>query len=174
MRLLRFAEAGTPAPLCRTERLPPSSATRRWAREPGCSAYPTPQCLVPSIIPSDTFLSACQRRLGLYLTALDDVYNALEERGVTVTQHQRLGDHCLNSANATHRHNAALAAVHRALTSVTSDALPVGSIQLADKGDGTPASKAERKGYYAHVNKGHIPDLIRFGSTTTCWEFKCY
>ena len=32
-----------------------------------------------------------------------------------------------------------------ALTSVTSDALPVGSIQLADKGDGTPASKAERK-----------------------------
>ncbi|EOD23228.1 hypothetical protein EMIHUDRAFT_239923 [Emiliania huxleyi CCMP1516] len=90
------------------------------------------------------------------------------------TQHQRLGNHCLNSANATHRHNAALAAVHRALTSVTSDALPVGSIQLADKGDGTPASKAERRGYYAHVNKGHIPDLIRFGSTTTCWEFKCY
>ena len=134
-----------------------------------------PDATVPrSIIPSDTFLSACQHRLGLYLTALDDVYNALEERGVTVTQHQRLGDHCLNSANATHRHNAALAAVHRALTSVTSDALPVGSIQLADKGDGTPASKAERKGYYAHVNKGHIPDLIRFGSTTTCWEFKCY
>ena len=28
--------------------------------------------------------------------------------------------------------------------------------------------------HYAHVNKGHIPDLIRFGSTTTCWEFKCY
>ena len=134
-----------------------------------------PDATVPrSIIPSDAFLSACQHRLGLYLTALDDVYNALEERGVTVTQHQRLGDHCLNSANATHRHNAALAAVHRALTSVTSDALPVGSIQLADKGDGTPASKAERKGYYAHVNKGHIPDLIRFGSTTTCWEFKCY
>ena len=134
-----------------------------------------PDATVPrSIIPSDTFLSACQHRLGLYLTALDDVYNALEERGVTVTQHQRLGDHCLNSANATHRHNAALAAVHRALTSVTSDALPVGSIQLADKGDGTPASKAERRGYYAHVNKGHIPDMIRFGSTTTCWEFKCY
>ena len=134
-----------------------------------------PDATVPrSIIPSDTFLSACQHRLGLYLTALDDVYNALEERGVTVTQHQRLGDHCLNSANATHRHNAALAAVHRALTSVTSDTLPVGSIQLADKGDGTPASKAERKGYYAHVNKGHIPDLIRVGSTTTCWEFKCY
>ena len=37
-------------------------------------------------------------------------------------------------------------------------------------------SKAERRGYYAHVNKGHIPDLkmIRFGSTTTCWESKCY
>ena len=44
----------------------------------------------------------------------------------------------------------------------------------ADKGDGTPASKAERKGYYAHDNKGHIPDLIRFGSSATCWEFKCY
>ena len=24
------------------------------------------------------------------------------------------------------------------------------------------------------THKGHIPDLIRFGSTTTCWEFKCY
>ena len=78
--------------------------------------------------------------------------------------------HCLNSANATHRHNAALAAVHRALTSVTSDTLPVGSIQLADKGDGTPASKAERKRYYAHVNKGHNPGLIRFGSMTTCFK----
>ena len=55
------------------------------------------------------------------------------------------------------------APINTALTSVTSDTpLPVGSIQLADKGDGTPASKAERKGYYAHVNKGHIPDLIRF------------
>ncbi|EOD28934.1 hypothetical protein EMIHUDRAFT_254013 [Emiliania huxleyi CCMP1516] len=43
-----------------------------------------PDATVPrSIIPSDTFLSACQHRLGLYLTALDDVYNALEERGVT-------------------------------------------------------------------------------------------
>ena len=81
---------------------------------------------------------------------------------MNTVQHQRLGDHCLNSANATHRHNAALAAVHRALTSVTSDTLPVGSIQLADKGDGTPASKAERMRYYAHVNKGHIPDMVRF------------
>ena len=134
-----------------------------------------PDATVPrSIIPSDTFLCACQRRLGLYLTALDDAYNALEERGVAVTQHQRLGDYCLNSANATHRHNSALAAVHRALTSITSDTLPVGSIQLADKGDGTPASKAERMRYYAHINKWHIPDMIRFGSMITCWEFKCY
>ena len=45
-----------------------------------------PDATVPrSIIPSDTFLSACQHRLGLYLTALDAVYNALEERGVIVT-----------------------------------------------------------------------------------------
>ena len=28
--------------------------------------------------------------------------------------------------------------------------------------------------YYAHVNKGHIPDMVCFGSTITCWEFKCY
>ena len=171
MRLLRFTQnAGATVPHREATSLISHSQVGS-----GAWLLRLPDATVPrSIIPSDTFLSACQHRLGLYLTALDDVYNALEERGVTVTQHQRLGDHCLNSANATHRHNAALAAVHRALTSVTSDTLPVGSIQLADKGDGTPASKAERKGYYAHVNKGHIPDLIRFGSTTTCWEFKCY
>ena len=43
------------------------------------------------------------------------------------------------------------------------------------RGDGTPASKTEAKRRYAHINDGHVPDIIRFGASGphTCIEFKC-
>ena len=45
---------------------------------------------------------------------------------------------------------------------------------MGDKGDGTPASKAEAKQRHAWLNQGHIPDLYRVGPPHTIWEVKCW
>ena len=67
--------------------------------------------------------------------------DARAARGAHVTQHERLGDDVLNASNGTHRHNAALHALAHALRA----GAPAGAVQLGDKGDGTPASKANAR-----------------------------
>mmetsp|Transcript_30806 Transcript_30806/g.98551 ORF Transcript_30806/g.98551 Transcript_30806/m.98551 type:complete len:272 (-) Transcript_30806:171-986(-) len=33
---------------------------------------------------------------------------------------------------------------------------------------------ADAKRRYAHINDGHVPDIIRYGTPPSCMEFKCY
>ena len=124
-----------------------------------------------SIVTSTDFRTVIQRRLGLYVSCLADVLDERSHRGVHVTQHDRLGDAAINDANNTHRHNAGLQAVYTALrcASNASD-----SIRLGDKGDGTPASKAESARRHAWLNDGHIPDIYELGPPHSIFEFKCY
>ena len=112
-----------------------------------------------------------QRRLGLYMSCLADVLDERSRRGIHVTQHDRLGDAAINSANSTHRHNAGLQAVYAMLRCASAAAH---TIRLGDKGDGTPSSKAESKRRHAWLNDGHIPDIYRVGPPHAIWEFKCY
>ena len=124
-----------------------------------------------SVVASSDYLTRCQRRLGLYLSCLRAPLDAREARGIVVTQHERLGDRFLNDSNHTTRHNAVVATVRTALTSAASaGAAPV---CLGDKGDGTPAARAEAKRRYAYLNDGHIPDLYRLGEPHALWEIKC-
>ena len=113
-----------------------------------------------SIVTSTGFRTVIQRRLGLYVSCLADVLDERSHRRVHVTQHDRLGDAAINDANNTHRHNAGVQAVYTALrcASNASD-----SIRLGDKGDGTPASKAESARQHAWLNDGHIPDIYELG-----------
>ena len=98
---------------------------------------------------------------------LQPVLDARAARGEHVTQHERLGDEAINTANATHRHNEVLHALATALRAGSTS----GSVQLGDKGDGTAASKAEARQRYAHLNAGHIPDIIQ---GNTLYEIKCF
>ena len=139
----------------------------------GSGARPTrlpDLALEGTVVHSSDYLTRCQRRLGLYLSCLSDVLDAREARGLNVTQHERLGDSCLNASNHTIRHNAVLRTVHTALGSVSA----TGAVRQGDKGDGTPAAKAEAKQRYAWLNNGHIPDLYRVGPPHTLWEIKCW
>jgi hypothetical protein len=88
-----------------------------------------------------------------------------------VSQADRLGDTAIHAANATARHNAGLHAVYTALSSATAAGV---SIKLGDKGDGTPADKADAQLRYAHLNSTHIPDLIRYGARIDLYEWKCW
>jgi hypothetical protein len=47
-----------------------------------------------------------------------------------------------------------------------------GTVQLGDRGDGTPASRAAAKLRYAHINRSHIPDIIRHSTKPHCYEIK--
>ena len=127
-----------------------------------------------SVIASTAFLVTCQRRLGLYLSTLIPPLAELAARGGTVTQHELLGDAYINAANHTTRHNAALRASYTALSALSTATQPPGALKLGDKGDGSPATLAQRKAQYAHINAGHIPDIIRFCSPPTCFELKCF
>ena len=48
------------------------------------------------------------------------------------------------------------------------------SVKLGDRGDGTRVSKEEMRRRYAHINDGHVPDIVRHGTPPSCYEFKCY
>ena len=48
------------------------------------------------------------------------------------------------------------------------------SYKLGDKGDGTPASKADALQRHAHLNSTHVPDVIRSGARIDPYEWKCW
>ena len=127
-----------------------------------------------SIISSASFLAMCQRRLSLYLSCLAPVLDEKARRGAHVTQHQRLGDEYLNAANSTNRHNDGLRAAFTALTALSTSTQPPGTLKLGDRGDGTRVSKEEARRRYAHINDGHVPDIVRHGTPPSCYEYKCY
>ena len=39
-----------------------------------------------------------------------------------------------------------------------------GQLRLGDRGDGTAAGKLAARQRYAHINAGHVPDIIRHGA----------
>jgi hypothetical protein len=124
-----------------------------------------------SVVASVDFVTICQRRLGLYLSSLSNLYTHVQMRGGHVTQHHLLGDAAINDANQTNRHNEGLAAIFTALRC----AAPINSpVRLGDKGDGTPSSKEEARRRQAHLNDGHIPDIYRPGPPHVLYEWKCY
>ena len=120
-----------------------------------------------SVVPSDNFITQVERHAGLYISVLQPTLDARAARGQHVTQHERLGDAAINAANATHRHNECLHATATALRA----AATAGSVQLGDKGDGTAASKSEARQRYAHINAGHVPDIIH---ARTLYEIKVF
>ena len=125
-----------------------------------------------SAISSAPFLAMCQRRLGLYLSCLAPVLDEKARRGALVTQHQRLGDEYLNAANNINRHNDGLRATFTALTALSTATQPPGALKLGDRGDGTRVSKEEARRRYAHINNGHVPDIVRHGTPPSCYEYK--
>ena len=81
--------------------------------------------------------------------------------------YDRLGDAAINDANATKRHDTGLKAIFTAIKAGSSE-----RVILGDRGDGSPAAKAEAKRRYAHINSTTIPDAIRFSTPPTCYEHK--
>ena len=124
-----------------------------------------------SVIESVDLVTICQRRLGLYVSSMADLFDTRLRRGGSATQHDRLGDAAINAGNATNRHNEGLHAMYTALRC----AAPAYSrTRLGDKGDGTPASKEEARRRHAHLNEGHIPDMYRPGPPHVLYEWKCF
>ena len=119
-----------------------------------------------SVVSSATFTAALQRHLGLYISKLAPALDKRAANGEPVTQHERLGDHYLNDENKTNRHNQGNRALYNAV-----EAVATSTVQLGDKGDGSPAARAEAKQRYAHYNRDHVPDII-YGNTLI--EYKCY
>ena len=93
-----------------------------------------------STVPSTDFRTLCQRRLGLHTSCLTVALDTCEQRGLPVTQHDRLGDKAINSHNATQRHNEGLAAIYSAIRCASTTA---NAVRIGDKGDGTPCGKAD-------------------------------
>ena len=136
-------------------------------------AVPEPS-LPHTIMPSIRSTIAVQRRLGLYLTAGRNVYDARAQMDhVTVSQSDRLGDSILNKESKTHRHNLVNKAVYDAV-----NAQATTSVILGDKGDGAKRDRAEALERYAHYNKDHVPDIIEQGAAkngnAVLYETKCY
>ena len=124
--------------------------TRRRAPAPTTKRLPDPS-LRGTVVESSTMIAIIQRHLGLYMyvSCLAATLDARAARGEIVTQAGRLGDTAIHAANATARHNAGLHAVYTALSSATATGV---SVKLGDKGDGTPASKADAQLRHAHLN----------------------
>ena len=102
-------------------------------------AVPEPS-LPHTIIPSIRSTIAVQRRLGLYLTAGKNVYDARAQMDhVTVSQSDRLGDSILNKDSKTHRHNLVNKAVYDA-----ANAQATTSVILGDKGEMAPNETEKR------------------------------
>ena len=91
-----------------------------------------------------------------------------------VSQHARLGDDAINRINKSHRHKVGLRAAFTALTALSTASQAPDSLKLGDRGDGTPAGKEEARQRYAHINDGHVPDIVRHSSPPHCYEFKCF
>ena len=127
-----------------------------------------------SITASTVMVAVCQRRLGLYISALAAPLNESERRGDVVTQHERLGDQAINGSNASHRHAVGLRATYDAFRAVLVAAQQRCCLQLGDRGDGTATGKAEARQRFAHLNAGHVPDMIRHGTPAWLYEFKCF
>ena len=123
--------------------------------------------LAHSKVASPYYLVQLQQRLGLYLSSLAPYLSA------TASQHERLGDAALNDMNESARHNSALRCVFDALNALTMPNQPPHALRLCDRGDGTPAGKATARQTYAHINSGHVPDMIRHGAPPEAHEFKC-
>ena len=122
-------------------------------------------------MPSAESLAHHQRRAGLYLSCLAPALDALAARGQPQGQAARLGDAAINAANSTARHNRAMGALFTAMRAGT----PAGNtVRLGDKGDGSAASREEARQRQSWLNRGHIPDVIRFGGRTDLFEVKCY
>ena len=124
-----------------------------------------------TVVESSALIAVVQRHLGLYVSCLTPTLDARAARGEAVTQADRLGDTAIHAANATARHNAGLHAIYTALSSATAAGV---SIRLGDKGDGTPASKADALQRHAHLNSTHVPDIIRYGARIDLYEWKCW
>ena len=118
-----------------------------------------------------SFITVCQRRVGLYLSVLASALNEREARGFAVSQHERLGDAAVNDANQTHRHNAGLHAVYSAIRHATPAR---NAVRLGDRGDGSASSRAEARARQSYLNAGHIPDLYILGPPHTLFEWKSY
>ena len=127
--------------------------------------------LEDSIVLSNDFLSLCQRHVGLYVSSLADPLDERARRGHRVTIHDRVGDAAINDTNPTHRHNAALQATFTAMKCVSSAGE---ALRLGDRGDGSPAGKAEAKQRHDYLNADHIPDIYKLDSPNILWELKCY
>ena len=126
--------------------------------------------LAGTVIESSVMIAIVQRHLGLYISCLTPALTARAARGETVAQADWLGDTAIHAANATARHNAALHAIFTALSAATADGV---TVALGDKGDGTPAGKADARQRHAHLNADHIPDIIRYGASIDLHEVKC-
>ena len=50
---------------------------------------------------------------------------------------------------------------------------PPGALKLGDRGDGTPGGKMHARLRYAHLNRDHVPDIIRHGANPHLYEYKC-
>ena len=48
------------------------------------------------------------------------------------------------------------------------------ALRLGDRGDGSPAGKAEAKQRHNYLNADHIPDIYKLDSPNILWELKCY
>ena len=144
--------------------------------QPGAGAFllQVPDVTVPgSVRTSVETRMVADRKLGLYVADLAQVFDAREARGLPASQHERLGDGIINdrAAQKTSRHNAGLAALHDAFRCAAHVDDPV---KLGDKGDGSPGSRERAKERMAWLNLNHIADMWKTGSPPTMIEWKCY
>ena len=77
------------------------------------------------------------------------------------------------SANASSRHKGGLYALLNALKAAVPPGAPPPPVQLCDRGDGSPLSKAESLRRWAHLSPHHVPDLVRLSAPPALYEFKC-
>ena len=117
--------------------------------------------------------TAVERRLGVYVSVGQAIYDAKEAAGETVTQSDRLGDTVANSESATARHNKFNRACRDAIA-----ARAVTTVILGDKGDGSPRARAAAKQRFAWANDGHVTDIIHKHAANNgnhvCYESKVY
>ena len=100
--------------------------------------------------------------------------DALATAGHVITEYHRLGDHAINNANNTARHNGALLAAFHAVNAVTPPSGPPVRVLRCDRGDGSAASKEDAARRWAHLNDGHIPDIARITVPPQLLEVKVW
>ena len=106
---------------------------------------------------------AMQRRLGLWLSDLDDLFSTARDRGVPLQlakgarRHQvdRLGDTLSNVGDHNRRHHLVNSVWYAAKRAVA-----IHAVYLGDKREGRAAQ-------FAHFNADHVPDIIELGAAVT-------